>query len=212
MDLSRHTETAVEEFTQRRLGVTSQVLSVHAPAVPRPAAVDTITDSSSVFFFFALPGERYHFWVRVARVSAELEFAGVAPLSTFELVISSERTSPRVISEHLEVQPARAISLGELPRPGAAPAKKNFWVWEPLPSAPGFFQTRLEQFFAATLPLAPRIREIHDCEAEISIASYQWSAWPDGFHLSNRNAASLAELGVNFDIDLYCSGPAETGV
>ncbi|MEO8382503.1 MAG: DUF4279 domain-containing protein [Acidobacteriota bacterium] len=211
MDLSRHTEVAAEELTRRRLGVTSQVLSVHAAPLPIPVAVDAATDPSSVFFFFALPNERYHFWIRVALVSAELQFAGVAPLSAFELVLTSERMRPTEISERLEVQPTRVISLGESVRPGAAPAKKNSWVWEPVAVGAGFFETRLERFLAATVPLAPRVRELTGCEAEVSVASYQWAAWPDGFHVSRRTAAALAELGGSFDIDLYCSGPAETG-
>ncbi|MDQ2730711.1 MAG: DUF4279 domain-containing protein [Armatimonadota bacterium] len=150
-------------------------------------------------------------WVGIIKLTNKIDFAGVEPGSWVRLLVCSETFSPDKITTHLGVVPTETYVKGttrNLRRHGKVVHKTHNWEFQPTPGGAGFLGRKLafladsitgyECQFASLPP---------SCVVEVSITSWCWEDWAQGFRFSKQIVALAAAIGAYIDIDLYSVGP-----
>ncbi|MDZ7619148.1 MAG: DUF4279 domain-containing protein [Patescibacteria group bacterium] len=176
------------------------------------AGVDSVTEPDALFVFIAVQDEPYHFWVRVEPRphGPQIAFVGYCPEYRVSFDVSSDDVTPDQITAHIGLSPTETREKGSSRLHGARPFPRNQWTLEPFASQPGFLEDKLSRLFAVLATCRELVSTLPaTCSAQVSVMSYQWQAWPEGFHLSPEHLASLQALRASFDLDLYVGGPIE---
>jgi hypothetical protein len=124
------------------------------------------------------------------------------------LVITSASVLPKVISDHLRVEPSKSWLRGDTVTPRATNVhKEHGWVLSVQGRSDEFFAERLIDQLIAMIP-AGKVAELYEqnrgsIEVEISVIANISTESIPSISLSAAQVAFLAGCGGSFDVDLY---------
>jgi hypothetical protein len=117
----------------------------------------------------------------------------------------SAAIDPNEISERLGLVPTKTWRRGDVVREGQKPQADHHWVLKMAPRRSWDFNEPIEELLATVTPCAEELRELvrrDGVTAQLCLVGSLFDSSP-GFNLSNDTLATLADLGVSVDMDLY---------
>lgn len=203
-------EAALAELAAPQLAITRQFLAVHELA-ESPVALSEIRDQrGSVWIRIA--GHPY-WWVVQGRQEGEgwqIDWGYCSPRTRVYLAIYSQTLDPDRISGHLGLQPTEIRFRGTAisPRTPQRSHGEHRWYLASPSAQPLDWQSKLTALLEALQPVRNQLRELPaDCSRQLRIVLEEYSEYPSGIQLSRSRLAELANLGLDLDVDRYCSGP-----
>ena len=120
--------------------------------------------------------------------------------------------SPVELSARLKLEPTQTALKGEEsgvgpePRRVKRPYPWNFWEYCWTRNEERFVGDLIEEFMAQIVePRMDALREvIATCGAELSVVQYYYTGCNPGVHFSRRTVNTLAYIGAEIDVDIYC--------
>jgi hypothetical protein len=208
---NRVREAAEAELRSPTFATSEQLLEAHRLVVqdgrPRLAGWwEAPEDRYSLYF--RIEGEAYYLLVAISDAEEGAVFDGMdveADISIAFLVCGND-LDPASVTELLGIVPTYTRAIGELGRAARTPGK--FHLWELEDRGPGPFEERLGALLALLSEHGSGLAAlVGKAEPSISVGYRGYRELMHGVHLSQEAIATLANLGLSIDFDLYASGP-----
>jgi hypothetical protein len=122
-----------------------------------------------------------------------------------ELELWSADIAPNEMSERLGLDPTKTWRRGDVLREGQKPQADHHWVLTMAPRRSWSFDEPLEELLASITQHAVELRELvrrDGVTAQVCLVGYLFDSSP-GVTLSSDTLATLADLGVGVNMDLY---------
>jgi hypothetical protein len=196
---------ALDEVRRPKFAVTEQFFAVHRLSNAPLAGVWTGDGIKEVYL--RLNNVRYYWVVKFFNTKNTYKIVAVYPSAhaNVNFSIFSTTFKPKEISGILGLKCSKSWEIGSLYASGRKQHTNHAWFYNSQMPDYVDLERKLESILS-DLPSQCMHMLRADCDLILHVGYYEYQGWPGGWHLSASVLRMLADVGCEFNVDLYVDG------
>lgn len=203
-------EIATQELKNPSLGVTKQVVSSHNINA-QPIRIHTEQEQGTCVLYFTISNEDYYFVLVLTQTKHTYTPSSAYIESNVRVYISIDSTqkTPSEITELLKMAPTYSRIMGKpLSQSTHVVSKSHRWCFEPQKDMPESFDKKLTVLLQSIQGCRKELKCLSQVASITFVACYKgYKEWMGGICLESDQMKLISEIGADFWVDLYASGP-----